>query len=348
MLESYSIDILQSEGRAEWDEFVLGQQEATYCHLAGWREVLERSYGLSCFFIQLQDAGELKGVLPLVHLKGPIAPNRLVSMPFLDHGGVLSELEEPAHQLVEFATGLAGRLGTKGLDLRAPLPGTSVPADESARYCLLLRLPESEEKLRKVVGPKVRNQIRKSEKAGLYSKAVGPSQLPSFFRIFSRNMRDLGSPTHSIDFFRSLIEVMDERCRLYLTYDRDERPVAGGIAISFRDTVTVPWASSLRSKRSDCPNHSLYWRILRDSQLQGAATFDFGRSSQGTGTFHFKKQWGTEIHPLEWTFLDNHRNLEKDYYLKPQRHSTVVRIWQRLPLSTTVWLGPWIRRQLPN
>jgi serine/alanine adding enzyme len=348
MRDSSSIDILQNEGKDKWDEFVLGREESTYCHLAGWRDVLVRSYGLPCFFLQLQDRGKLRAVLPLVHLKGPIAPNRLVSIPFLDHGGILSEVDELTEQLVDFATDLARRLGAKGLDLRAPLLGAYSPADEDSRYSFVLPLPDSEKELWKAVGPKVRNQVRKSEKAGLYSKVVTAEQLPEFFRIFSRNMRDLGSPTHSIAFFRNLLQVMSKQCRLYLTYDKNECPVAGGIAFSFRNTVTVPWASSLRSRRSDCPNHSLYWRVLRDSQIQGARVFDFGRSSQGTGTYQFKKQWGTEIHPLRWTFLDNHRNPEKDYYLKPRRNSIVVSIWRRLPLSTTVWLGPLIRQQLPN
>ena len=348
MLKRYSIDSLQSTGEAEWDEFILGQPEATYCHLACWREILERSYGLSCFFIRLRDQERVQGVLPLVHLQGPIAPNRLVSMPFLDHGGVLAEPGEPTELLVDFVADLVRRLGAKGLDLRAPLSGVTAASDETARYCFVLPLPDSEEELWKAVGPKVRNQVRKSEKAGLHSEAVDLSLLPSFFKIFSRNMRDLGSPTHAMSFFRCLTEAMAERCRLYLTYDEDDCPVAGGIAISFRDTVTVPWASSLRSKRSDCRNHSLYWRILRDAQQQGAENFDFGRSSVGTGTFHFKKQWRAEARPLIWTFLDDHRRVEQDYYLKPQHGSTAVRIWQRLPLSVTNRLGPWIRQQLPN
>ena len=291
MRKRYSIDILQSTGEAEWDEFILGQPEATYCHLAGWSEVLKRSYKMSCYFVQLRDKGQIAGVLPLVHVKGPIAPNRLVSMPFLDHGGILSATIEADELVLDFAIELAGRLGAKGLDLRAPLPGANTSTDETSRYCFVLSLPDSEEGLWKALGSKVRNQIRKSEKSGLHTEAVGPSNLPSFFEIFSKNMRDLGSPTHSMAFFRSLTEVMAERCRLYLTYDHDDRPVAGGISIRFRDTVTVPWASSLRSKRSDCPNHSLYWRVLRDAQQQGAENFDFGRSSVGAGTFHFKKQW---------------------------------------------------------
>lgn len=269
-------------------------------------------------------------------------------MPFLDQGGTLSESNEASRLLIEAAAQQAKRLGAKGLDLRAPLSGTPDSTEIPTRFRFLLSLPASDDELWKKVGPKVRNQIRKSERGGLTSDGANNSSLPEFYKVFSRNMRDLGSPTHSLGFFEAIARQLGDRFRLYLTYDADKQPVAGGVAIYFKDSVTVPWASSLRSIRSDCPNHSLYWRILCDARLNGARTFDFGRSSVGTGTYQFKKQWGTEVHPLIWTFLDNNRNLEGDYYLNSQRNSTVVRIWKKLPLAATVWLGPWIRYQLPN
>ena len=202
--------------------------------------------------------------------------------------------------------------------------------------------------MQKTIGPKVRNQIRKSEKGGLVSEVVSASRLPEFYEVFSRNMRDLGSPTHSLAFFETLARELGDRFRLYLTRDADQQPVGGAVAIHFKDSVSVPWASSLRSVRSLCPNHSLYWRILRDARESGADTFDFGRSSAGAGTFHFKKQWGAEPIPLTWTFLDRMQKPETDYYLDPRTQSAAVQIWRRLPLSLTLRLGPLIRRQLPN
>jgi FemAB-related protein (PEP-CTERM system-associated) len=348
MLESYSIGSLRVGGEADWDAFVRRHPEGTYCHLSAWRQVLEKSYDLPCYYLQIREHNRLMGILPLVHLRGPLAPNRLVSMPFLDRGGPLSETRESGDRLVDFALQLVEKIGAKGLDLRCALPREAGGGEETSRFYFLLRLADSEDELWKSIGAKVRNQVRKSEKAGLSSKVVPASQLPTFFRIFATNMRDLGSPTHSLGFFLSMLDGLAGDSRLYLTFDKENSPVAGGIAIRFQDSVTVPWASSLRSSRSDCPNHSLYWTVLRDAQADGARNFDFGRSSQGTGTFHFKKQWGSEIHPLIWTFLDEQGNREGDYYLKPHSNSAAVRVWRRLPLASTARLGPWIRRQLPN
>ena len=345
---STGIEVLSQGPGSEWDEFVLRHRDATLCHLAAWQAIVEKAYRLRSIFLLLREGQQVRGILPLVHLRGPLAPNRLVSMPFLDQGGALSDSGEASELLIDAAAKHARDLGARGLDLRAPLSDSPEPVENPSRFRLLLPLPDSEDELWKKIGSKVRNQVRKSEKAGLASNVADTTRLPEFYEVFSRNMRDLGSPTHSLDFFRHLARELGNRLRLYLTYDAGKQAVAGGVAIYFKDIVTVPWASSLRSARSLCPNHSLYWKILQDARRSGATVFDFGRSSIGTGTYHFKKQWGTEAVPLVWTFLDPGQNLESDYYLNPRKHSAATRIWRHLPLPLTLRLGPLIRRQLPN
>lgn len=343
-----TVDTLPSRSDLEWDKFVLSHPNATLSHLAAWRRVIENAYRLPSTYLVVKRGQETLGVLPLVHMKGLLAPNRLVSMPFLDQGGVLSASHEASRALLDSASQLAQSLGARGLDLRAPLPHLNRPPSASSRVRFLLSLPDNENELWQSLGPKVRNQIRKAEKEGLRTKPVEASNLGAFFRIFSQNMRDLGSPTHSLRFFERLAVELSNQFQLYLTCDDKNTVVAGGIAIQFRNVVSMPWASSLRSARRLCPNHSLYWRILQDSRDSGAGGFDFGRSSIGTGTYRFKKQWNAKAIPLEWIFLDPLQAPQSDYYLGAGNHSVATRIWSHLPLQLTLALGPQIRRQLPN
>jgi len=67
--------------------------------------------------------------------------------------------------------------------------------------------------------------------------------------------------------------------------------------LSFRDALIVLWASSYREYFSLCPNNLLYWEMIRWGCEQGYRRFDFGRSSPQSGTYHFKKQWGTIENP---------------------------------------------------
>jgi FemAB-related protein (PEP-CTERM system-associated) len=331
-----------------WDAFVTSHPAGSYCHAFGWSTVVQRAYRKDFYFLCATDDRDWSGVLPLVHLKGPLAGNRLVSLPYLDQGGILASSDEAATALEQTAFRLAREIGATGLDFRGSSRAASPALEESRRFRFLLGLEDSEEKLWQAIGPKVRNQIRKAESSGLVSRRVGSERLDEFYSIFSRNMRDLGSPTHSRMFFSEIFSAFGSAADLYLTLDAQESPVAGAVSIAFGDTVTVPWASSLRSARPACPNHSLYWRVLRDARREGAAVFDFGRSSVGTGTFHFKKQWRATPEPLKWEFYAADGTGESEPYLDPRKHSHLAAAWRRLPVSLANLLGPLVRRQLAN
>ncbi|MEE9561725.1 MAG: GNAT family N-acetyltransferase, partial [Thermoanaerobaculia bacterium] len=194
----------------------------------------------------------------------------------------------------------------------------------------------------------VRNQIRKSEKSGLVTRKVNAEGLESFYAIVARNMRDLGSPVHSLRFFREILSSFGSAASVYLVSRDDGTSVAGAISVRFSDCVSVPWASSLRSARPACPNHALYWGILRDALEGGAEELDFGRSSSGTGTFHFKKQWKTRAEPLIWRSYNDQGTPEPESAWNPDRHAFLVDVWRRIPVPLANWVGPWLRRQIPN
>jgi FemAB-related protein (PEP-CTERM system-associated) len=333
--------------RARWNRLVGDHPDGGYYHLFEWRQILSRSYGTDCRFLVSGEGDQITGVLPLTYMPGRLAGNRLISMPFLDQGGLLATSNESAADLWSAAVDLAEKLGARGIDLRGER--YLAPVDqETSRYLFLLPLSEDIDAIWKSLHSKVRNQVRKSEKLGLSTRRAEPEELPKFYSVLSRNMRDLGSPVHGRRFFSSIFEQLGAFCRLYLTEDASRAVVAGGIAIEFGGTVTVPWASALREARPSCPNHSLYWRILCDAAESGAEQFDFGRSTEGTGTYRFKKQWGTSIEPLRWRSFDRQGRPQKESFIDPRKHSTAVELWRHLPLSLTTRIGPWLRGRLPN
>ena len=57
-----------------------------------------------------------------------------------------------------------------------------------------LALPSASDRLWTDFDPKVRNQIRKGEKAGLAVHWGSRELLDEFYAVFARNMRDLGTP----------------------------------------------------------------------------------------------------------------------------------------------------------
>jgi len=336
----------------EWDEFVRSQPGAALGHAAAWARILRESYGFEPHFLAVRDAaGGLAGTLPLVEFPRLRGRCELVSMPFLDTGGVLARDEAAEHALLDGALALARDLGAPALELRQLSPLRSGPAaPEQQRVDLLLRLEDSVEAQWQALRAKVRNQTRKAERSGLEAGAQeAPAALVRrFYEPFAINMRDLGSPVHARRFFEVAAEVWGERLSVKLAWLGD-RPVGGLIAIDYCETVTVPWASSLREERARCPNNLIYWEALKWAIGRGARDFDFGRSPRSSGTHRFKVGWGAVERSLAWTRLgaDGQSLAQASSEAGPLLR-WLSNAWSRLPASMTTALGPRLRRYLSN
>jgi hypothetical protein len=108
----------------------------------------------------------------------------------------------------------------------------------------------------------------------------------------------------------------------------------------------VPSASSLREFNATCANMLLYWHLLVRAVERGQRVFDFGRSTLESNTYRFKKQWGAEPHPAIWQYYVRAGSAGD---LRPEnpKYERWIRIWQRLPVRLTKWIGPRIARGIP-
>src|SRR5690606_35405893 len=157
---------------------------------------------------------------------------------------------------------------------------------------------------------------------------------------------DLGTPVYPKRLFTSVLDAFSDRARVVVV-EQGGRPIAAGIVLRFGRTVLNPWASSLRELRSLCPNMLLYWTLLEHAVKDGASVFDFGGSSAGGGTHHFKLQWGAVARPLWWEYVLLARREPPDQGPSNGNFDRAIAIWQRLPLLVTNALGPLVSKHLP-
>ena len=124
-------------GTGAWDEFVTRAAESSFCHLAGWRDVLSDALGAECLYRVATDRnGECQGVLPLARIKSRIFGHYLVSLPFLNYGGPLGSAAA-RRQLAQEAVAEARRSSAPMrsldravcLDSRRPFDRTLSPVD---------------------------------------------------------------------------------------------------------------------------------------------------------------------------------------------------------------------------
>lgn len=325
-----------------WDRFVAGRPEAHFGQRSAWRRLMTEHYRVTAQWRAAFEGERMVGILPLFRAPSAFGPATLFSAP----GGLLAESPEAAEQLLADARSGVGAGGARWLELRDQAvrwPGL-VTSDENAT--LTLELAPEAETLWKGFDAKLRNQIRKAEKAGL-KFAWGHEHVNAFHAVFSENMRDLGTPAMEAGFFRRTLEAYGDDANVVVVFRGDE-PVGGMLVVRQGNTVFDPWASSLRRWFPLCPNNLLYWAAIERAASTGATRFDFGRSQPGSGTFRFKEQWGARSEPLYYQYvLAEGQSMPK---LSDQKSAfgLAVAIWQRLPLTVTQALGPRVRRLFPE
>jgi serine/alanine adding enzyme len=333
-----------SGSEEEWDNFASRQPGFTHYHRFRWRTVIERVFGHQCVYLAARDdGGTLVGVLPLVRVRSVVFGHYLVSMPFLNYGGPLGT-DMGVRALIDEAVALARRDRVKLLELRSSAPiNTALPASHR-KITVLLDLPTQSDELFARFSGKLRSQVRRPRKEGV-TVEFGRDQLEPFFSVFSRHMRDLGTPTQSLAFFRELLNQFPNDCWIACAYLAG-RPVAAGCGFRFGEEFEMTWASSLREHSREAPNMLLYWAFMERAIESGAKVFNFGRCTPGTGTHKFKLQWGGREQPLWW-----YRFAASDAITTPSPHDARYRwgprLWSKLPTAIATKVGPAIVRNIP-
>ena len=139
-MHSYRIKYASDSDHELWDGYVRKHPDASLSQMFGWRNVIRGTYGHATYYLMLMacdggvDATEehpaapehstdrILGVLPLVHFKHAIFGNSLVSMPFLDTGGILASSSEAEGGLLDEVVRLGRKTGADRIELRHAQP----------------------------------------------------------------------------------------------------------------------------------------------------------------------------------------------------------------------------------
>lgn len=331
----------------DWDSQLSRLPGATFCHLGGWAEAMTGVLGHRYHLIVARDdSGNVVGGLPLVRMKSLPFGHTLISMPFLNYGGPVGA--------EEVRTELADRARTFARDTRADrLVLRSTLADgaglDTGREKVAVRLDlgdDIEEFWTDGLPSKVRSQVRRPRKEGMEC-ALGPDQIPAFYRVFSENMRDLGTPVHGKGLFDALARLFPDQVVVGAVYHEGD-PVAGGFGFFWEGELEMTWASSLRRFNRMAPNMMLYWNFMEETVRRGGRFFNFGRSTPGTGTHRFKKQWGGDDVPLHWTEWRRDGASGDPGQESGGLVDRATSLWSRLPLPVANRLGPLVSRHIPT
>jgi FemAB-related protein (PEP-CTERM system-associated) len=327
-----------------WNAFVDRCPDATFFHLIGWRTIIEEVFRHRTHYLIAERAGEIEGVLPLSEVRSRLFGHALVSLSFGVYGGPAALNADAEGALVAAAAGLADKLDVDFLELRdrKPVCPTWPQQDLYVTFRKAL-LPEAEANML-AIPRKQRAMVRKGIKNGLVS-AIDPG-VDRFFALYADNMHRHGTPPFGRDYFARLRDVFGPQCEVLIVCDPQGNPVSGVLSFYFRDEVLPYYAGDAVAARDLAANDFKYWELMRRACERGLATFDYGRSKQGTGSFDFKKNWGFEPTPLHYEYrLRKRATVPQNNPLNP-KYRMMVALWRKLPLPLVNAIGPHLVRNL--
>jgi FemAB-related protein (PEP-CTERM system-associated) len=343
-LPEVRVEPLDGGSGADWDRFVATAPGATFFHRAGWRTVIERSFGHRCHFLQARRDGRISGVLPLVNVSSRLFGNRLISGAYGMYGGPVASDPASLDALSRAAEQLAADLEVGYVEYRLRRPSGRPWARNSALYATFRRplVPDHDANLR-AVPRKRRAMIRKALSCGLRSEL--DRDVDRFYSVYARNVRNHGTPVYPLPYFRTLLEVFGSDCEV-LTVIRDGQPLASVLSYYFGDEVLPYYSGVVEPGRRCAAGDLMYWELMRRACERGARVFDFGRSKVRTGAFAYKRNWGFEPEYLHHEYLLLRRTRMPDLSPLNRKYALLIAFWRRLPLFAANALGPLVSRGL--
>jgi FemAB-related protein (PEP-CTERM system-associated) len=343
------VKTLAQVGSAAWDDFVYRSECSLPTQTSFWAGLLQKTYGLSCYYLAAQMDGKIQAILPLYRVNSILTGDSLQSM----SGAVCASTPEAAQTLLSAADDLAKELKVNYLLLRDSHQAWENCSLEvlAAHRGVRLHLPADRETAWNNLHKRLRKDFRYGGNKGTVTTLVCCNEVDDFYEFYLRFTHQMGSPLFSKQFLLDITRSIPEKFSIVLGYN-ENKPVAGVFCLILRKTIFGIWGGALHEYNPVMPTHHVYWAIIEDAIHRGFDQFDIGRSPYPSSQFDFKARWCDETYPVFQYFriyrgkMPPNLNLNQAV-LEKGGVSYISRVWRKLPLSAARSLGPVIRRHIP-
>lgn len=342
-----------SKGSAKkWDEYVIQNKGTSFYHQIGWKNVIEDTYGHKAYYLYAEDDdGSIIGIFPTFLIKSLLFGRRIVSIPFAPYGGLCCKNDDVSNALLNGIINIGRDFDVSGYEFRSsPLSSsygfTSHPYhryDFSQHVTFYKDLSDGTEHIWNNIDKKIRNLVRKGIKNNLHFEINEYSRenVKLFYAIYLDNMKSLGTPVHSFDFFNKLGQTFPKDVFI-ANVKLSNKIIVSLYLMTFKNIVLSGWGASLNHYLEYSPNNFIYWNALQWASEKNYSYFDFGRSQVDSGTYYFKQKWrGSEISLTYSHFCENKTEM-KDI----ANYKSYSKIWKKIPLPLTRALGPAVRKYI--
>jgi FemAB-related protein (PEP-CTERM system-associated) len=330
-----------------WDAYVAYHPKGTWYHQSRWKQLIEDTFGHRSFYLVARRDGSMVGVLPMMLVSSWTFGRILVSSAYASYGGICADDAATTEQLLATAKSMARELGVDYLELRnIELINAPELHLNTFKQTFWLSLSDDPDAMCNRFRSELRNRARKAAALGCRVDVGGAGLLSDYYGVFSRRMRELGTPVYPRTLFENLLRIYRNDVCIVAAY-ADRQAIGAGLMVFDRDWATMPWICSLGAAFKLYPNNAMYMEAIRYAIRRGCRRFDFGTSNAGSGHAEFKRRWGADTIQLHRQCYLLKRRSAPDLTPHNARFVLAIRAWRRLPLALTNWLGPRITRGIP-
>ncbi len=322
MLEIFD---LQNVDKKAWNSMLLESEHATVFHTLEWIKIQKEVLGLKERLVVLEG-----GIFPFfVKKKGFFS---LYGSPLPEtgaHYGAPLKKEYNKENMVEILKPFENLGPFTSVFLKTPnyydpslFKEQGYAVENVENYILELNDAEA---LWKNLNKKTRNAVRKAQKSGVEVEKCPPERLEEYYSMVlevSKRNRILPLP---LQFYKKVLEELPGTWMMMAFYEG--KPVAGGIFLTFKDTILYWDGASYAEYRKYQPSNLIQWRLIEEAcerfkyyDLGGAGIEDIKR---------FKRGWGGSKTEYYRVYKDGFfAGIGRSFYAKARSYPVFSRIFR--------------------
>jgi FemAB-related protein (PEP-CTERM system-associated) len=299
-----------------------------------------------------QDGG-LRGYLPLAVINSRLTGKRVVGLPFTDRAPLLAENDEVANDLVDQAIHLANVEGARYLELRAGASEALAQRADLVKSELyvhyVLPLQKDPEQIFRAVRPRMRSQVRKSERDGVSVRwGLERRDMDLFYQLhLQTRCRKHGMPAQPRRYFTGLWDAFaaSGQVRLALA-EYKGNCIAAVVLLIAGGTVTSSYVATDQRFLDLNATRAAEWAAIEWACANGYQMWDFGRTArESEGLKQYKRAWGAIEADLPYFYHPTITGLAATSETS-KKYELLTSSWRQLPLALAEPLGGRLYRHL--
>jgi CelD/BcsL family acetyltransferase involved in cellulose biosynthesis len=292
-----------------WMDLVTRSPAATVFHHPGWLRLLRTTYRYemtAC--VVLGDEGTPLAGVPVAAVSSRLTGRRLVALPFSDLCPPLVSEDAAIWAPGALRDALGAFQARHGVPLEVRGTGDVLGrahGGERFRHHVLPLASEVATVERGIAKPQILRGVRRARREGLTARvATDRNALDAFYRLHVATRRRLGVPTQPRRFILGFEALFARGLGFVLLVNRGQQQIAGGVFLTFGDTLLYKYGASDARFLGLRPNNLLFMEAIRWGCAHGMRRLDFGRTHwDQEGLRAFKLAWGAQEHELRYRHI---------------------------------------------